>query len=209
MLKAYTKVSTRMVNVLKLHSTTACLHMILASTLQKLEKLCSLFEQSRQWLIPPLPKMCDDCWIHRNAQADIFIDVCTFSIVAAAPEQTLILNSPRRRLGIDPFLCRLDLLPSTNLANVSLSADRKRLCVLRKKKEKKAHRRWRQCFFCLWFSTLIEFFNNAQPKRREGSLLPLNSASLLDLQGINILERMGRSPLRGRGKKTLSGSSCL
>lgn len=82
------------------------------------------------------PKIFDDDWIHRNSQADFFIDVCTFSIVAATSEQTSILNSPCRRLRIDPFLCRLDLLPSTNLANVCLSDERKRLCVLRRGKKK-------------------------------------------------------------------------
>lgn len=92
------------------------------------------------------PKIFNDDWIHRNSQADFFIDVCTFSIVAATSEQTSILNSPCRRLRIDPFLCRLDLLPSTNLANVCLSDERKRLCVLRRE-GKKAHQHWRQCFF--------------------------------------------------------------
>lgn len=145
------------------------------------------------------PKIFDNDRIRRHSQADIFIDACTFSIVAAAREQTLILNSPRRRLRIDLFLCRLDLLPSTNLANVSLSGwEKTTLCS-----EKKAHQHWRQCvfFFCLWFNNLIEFFNNAHEKRREGSLLPLSSASLLDLQGINILQRIGCSPLRGRRRK--------
>lgn len=126
----------------------------------------AVFVQSHQWFTPShfahMKKTHKDLMMAECTGIDIFNDVCTSSIAAAAKEQTLILNSTQRQLRINSFfVSSARYKPGKCLL---FSWEKITLCC-EKKKEKKKHN-IEGNVFCLWFSTLIEFFNNAHQKKR-------------------------------------------
>jgi len=97
---------TKTVNVCWQRSTTTCTDTFLArifhfkfcvfatTTMIDFKSFCTHLENRN---------ILDDNSIHRNSPADIFIDICTSLIVAAAPEQTSILSSLQTTEESIPF----------------------------------------------------------------------------------------------------------
>lgn len=149
------------------HKQTFILSVELAACILQVLFICALRPLISIKMILHIKRAPPNIWEWQDPEelrADVCIDACTFFYCCGRSRQTLILNSPCRRLRID----RLFVSPRSSAKYkpgkcIQFSTEKTTLCSEKKKK----HTNHDSILFLLWFRTLIEFFNNAHQKQWE------------------------------------------